>query len=68
VEDLTPEFREELTKRLKKSKGKTKLTIRVCDSRSEVAVSFYPKKLTIGVTQELLDFFKDNDIRFSLQS
>jgi DNA polymerase-3 subunit alpha len=68
VEDLTTEFREELTKRLKKSKGKTKLNIRVCDSRTDVAVNFYPKKLTIGVTQDLLDFFKDNDIRFSLQS
>jgi DNA polymerase-3 subunit alpha len=68
VEDLTPDFREELTKRLKKSKGKTRLTIRVCDSNTDVAVNFAPKKLTVGVTQELLDFFKDNDILFSLQS
>ena len=68
VEDLTADFREELTKRFKKSKGKSKLNIRICDGRQNVAVNFYPKKLTVGVTQELLDFLKDNDVQFSIKS
>ena len=68
IDDLTTELRQELTNRLKKSKGKTKLTLRVCDSASGVAVNFYPKKLKVGVTQELLDFFEDNALAFKLKS
>jgi DNA polymerase-3 subunit alpha len=66
IGDLTAEFREELTKMFKKSKGGSKLSIRVCDAASGVAVSLYPKKLKVGVTQQLLDFLNDNGIPFSL--
>ena len=68
VEDLTSELREELTKMFKKSKGASKLTIRVCDARSGVAVSLYPKKLKVGVSQQMLDFLSDHGIPFSLSA
>ena len=66
IGDLTAEFREELTKMFKKSKGGSKLSIRVCDAASGVAVSLYPKKLKVAVTQQILDFLSDNGIPFSL--
>ena len=70
LDDLTTELRQELTNRFKKSKGKTKLSIRVCEGAgaNSVVVTFYPKKLKVGVTQELLDFFVDNAIAFKLKS
>ncbi|MBQ2247561.1 MAG: DNA polymerase III subunit alpha [Tidjanibacter sp.] len=68
VEDLTTELRQELTQRFKKSKGKTKLNLRICDGMSSVAVTLYPKKLKVHVTQELLDFLTDNSISFRLTS
>ena len=68
VEDLTAEVREELTKRLKKNRGKSKLGVRIADASQQVAVQLFPKKLGVKVTQELLDFFDDNSIRFVLKS
>lgn len=68
LDDLTGDFREEMTTRFKKSKGKTKLTLRVCDAKSGLAVNFYPKKLKVKVTQELLDFLADNALVFKLTS
>ena len=68
LEDLTADMRQEFVQRLKKSKGKTHVTIRVCDGRTGVAMTFYPKKLKVKVTQELLDYFDDNSIIFRLSA
>ena len=68
LEDLTADMRQEFVQRLKKSKGKTRLTLRVCDGRTGVAMTFYPKKLKVNVTQDLLDYFDDNSIIFHLSA
>jgi DNA polymerase-3 subunit alpha len=67
VEDLTTEFREELTRRLKKSKGKSMLSLRVVDSRTGVMATLQPRKMRVRITQELLDFLADNGINFRTQ-
>ncbi len=65
VEDLTAELRCELVKRFKKSKGKTRLSIHIIDSRTGVHVALQPRKLRVRITQELLDFLNDNGINFA---
>ena len=68
LDDLTSDFVERFTKQIKRSKGKTRLHLRVCDSKTDVQVELFPKKLKVEVSQELLDFFEENGIRYRLRS
>ena len=68
LEDITPEFVEMFTKQMKRSKGKSRLHLRVCDRKTGVQVELFPKKLKVEASQALLDFFEENGILYRLKS
>lgn len=68
LEEITPEFVELFTKQIKRSKGKSRLHLRVVDRKKGVQVELYPKKIKVDVSQALLDFFDENGIAYKLKS
>ena len=61
VNELTETFVRELTERIKESKGKTILRIKVRDSESDVAVQMYSNTYKI-LPRDMVAFFEDNGI------
>ena len=61
VNELTETFVRELTERIKESKGKTILRIKVRDNESDVAVQMYSNTYKI-LPRDMVAFFEDNGI------
>ncbi len=67
VEHINPDFRKRLTKMLRKSKGKSALTLYVTDRQNDLAVEFVSRKFRITPTVELLDFLEAENLPYRIR-
>ena len=66
VNNITPEFIEELLEVVKHSKGKTSLHFSIYDPTEGVGVNMHTKKRRVTFTDELRKFFDKNEITYTL--
>jgi DNA polymerase-3 subunit alpha len=66
IADITHSFIEEMNQAVRKSKGKTRLWVKVYDPQEKVSLTCYSKTLKVNLTQELADFFDRNEITYVL--
>ena len=66
VKNIDCDFRKELIKKLKESKGSTTLTIKLLDYEKKYAVEFVSMKYQLSLTKTLLDYFDSIPIEYSL--
>ncbi len=67
VEDITPEFIESLATKIKAAKGETTLRAVVYDARSRVQVNLFSRTHRVALTQELVSFLDERDVKYTLQ-
>ena len=67
VECITPEFRKNLLKTLRKSKGKSALTLYVTDRHNDLAVEFISRKFRVTPTLELLEFLATENLPYKIR-
>ena len=56
----------ELTGKLRESKGKKVLHFTIVDREAQVSLNLFSKSYKVGLTQPLVDFLDDNQIRYSI--
>lgn len=66
VEDVTPTLVRELTEKVKQAKGETLLRISVVDREAHVSLSLFSKSHKVSLTQSLVSYLDDNEIRYSI--
>jgi DNA polymerase-3 subunit alpha len=66
IADITHSLIEEMNQVVRKSKGKTRLWVKVYDPHEKVSLTCYSKTLKVNLTQELADFFDRNEIAYVL--
>ena len=66
VDEITPRLIEELTARVDESKGDTVLRFTVFDPATNVASRFFSKSRKVGLTQGLVNYLDDNNIRYTI--
>ena len=66
LEAITPGLVEELTRRVKKSKGKTILRFTVLDREAQVSLNLFSKSCRVDLTQSLIGFLDDNSLQYSI--
>ena len=66
VNELTETFVRELAERVKESKGKTTLRIKVLDAENDVSVQMYSKTFKVAV-KDIAAFCNDNDIKYQIK-
>lgn len=68
VTRLNKEFRKDLMKHLKASKGKKMLVVKALDYENRIAVEFVSRKVKVDVSNELIDYLREHDIDHSVVS
>ncbi|HIW66049.1 MAG TPA: DNA polymerase III subunit alpha [Candidatus Alistipes intestinipullorum] len=66
VEEITERLIRELTGKIRESKGKTVLHFTIVDREAQVSLNLFSKSYKVGLTQPLVDFLDDNQIRYSI--
>ena len=66
VEDVTPTLVRELTEKVKEAKGETLFRISVIDREAHVALSLFSKSHKVSLTQSLVSYLDDNEIKYSI--
>ncbi len=66
VADLTEELVDKLSLTARENRGKVILRVKVYDPATDVAVSLYSKTVKVGLTGELVRFFDDYSLRYTL--
>ena len=66
LEAITPGLVEELTRRVKESKGKTILRFTVLDREAQVSLNLFSKSCRVDLTQSLIGFLDDNRLQYSI--
>ncbi|WP_304401590.1 DNA polymerase III subunit alpha, partial [uncultured Alistipes sp.] len=66
VGDLTEELVDKLSFTARENKGKVVLRVKVYDPATDVAVSLYSKTVKVGLTGDLVRFFDDYSLRYTL--
>ena len=66
VNNITPDFIEQLLEVVKHSKGKTSLHFSIYDPTEGVGVNMHAKKRRVAFTDELRKFFDKNEIQYTL--
>ncbi|MFA5713968.1 MAG: DNA polymerase III subunit alpha, partial [Bacteroidales bacterium] len=65
VEQITSKFRKLLVEKLKESKGKTHLSVKLIDRENKIVVDFLSLKYRVLLSSDLLNFFDRNEISYS---
>ncbi|MCR5840670.1 MAG: hypothetical protein K6G86_01180, partial [Bacteroidales bacterium] len=63
---LSPDFRDKLVKLLKKSKGKTALSLFLHDKTTGYNLEFYSKKFQVGVCEEFISSLQKLGVQYSV--
>ena len=66
VEEITPDFTREFTEAVERNKGKSILRVKVWDRRHDVSLGMTSRAHKVMITNDLLDFFEDNSVRYLL--
>ena len=66
LEAITQGLVEELTRRVRKSKGKTILRFTILDREAQVSLNLFSKSCRVDLTQSLIDFLEDNSLQYSI--
>lgn len=66
VEDVTAQLIGELSERVRASKGDTLLRLNVFDRQAHVSVNLFSKSHKVTLSQELVDYLDENDIKYSI--
>ena len=66
VEEVTRTLIDELTARVRESKGQTVLRLNLYDRESQVSLSLFSKSYRVGITSELVSYLDDQNIRYSI--
>ncbi|MEG2239507.1 MAG: DNA polymerase III subunit alpha [Alistipes sp.] len=66
IEEITTDLVRKLTEKVKESKGTTTLRLTVFDREVQVGVSLYSKSFKVGLTQDLVSFLDDNELKYSI--
>ena len=66
VEDVTPTLVRELTETVKEAKGETLFRISVIDREAHVSLSLFSKSHKVSLTQSLVSYLDDNEIKYSI--
>lgn len=66
VEEVTTELIGELSAKVRESKGDTLLRINVYDREGQVAVRLFSKGHKVSLTQSLVSYLDDNEIKYSI--
>ena len=63
---LSPEFRENLVKMIKKNKGNVPLTMYLYDPEKKWNIEFLSRKFRVAVTDQLIEDLRKLQIRYSV--
>ena len=66
VEEVTRTLIDELTARVRESKGQTVLRLNLYDRESQVSLNLFSKSYKVGITRELVSYLDDHSIRYSI--
>ncbi len=66
VDEITERLIHDLTERVRASRGKTILRFTLYDKESHVSLNLFSKSYKVSLTQSLVDYLDDNQIRYSI--
>lgn len=66
IEDVTEELIRELSERVRESKGSTVFRMNVYDRQAQVSLNLFSKTYKVSLTQPLVAYLDDNDIKYSI--
>ena len=66
IEEVSKAQAEDLAKVLHKNKGQTLVRVNVFDREGQVVVNFSSKTLKVGLTQPLVDYLDENEIKYTI--
>ncbi|WP_419493941.1 DNA polymerase III subunit alpha, partial [Alistipes communis] len=65
VEEITRDLIARMGRSVKEAKGNTLLRLNVYDRQAQVSLNLFSKSYKVSLTQELVSFFEDNDIKYT---
>ena len=66
VEEITRDLIARMGRSVKEAKGNTLLRLNVYDRQAQVSLDLFSKSYKVSLTQELVSFFEDNDIKYTV--
>ena len=66
VEEVTESLIRDLTDRVRESKGDTLLRLNVFDREAHVSVNLFSKSHKVTLSQALVDYLDENEIKYSI--
>ena len=66
AEEITRDLIARMGRSVKEAKGNTLLRLNVYDRQAQVSLNLFSKSYKVSLTQELVSFFEDNDIKYTV--
>ncbi|MBR5850552.1 MAG: DNA polymerase III subunit alpha [Alistipes sp.] len=66
IHELTEQFIKEFVPVVKRSKGKTQLRVQLYDPQEQVQLRLFSKKYRVELTQELIDYLNENELKYTI--
>ena len=66
VEEITRDLIARMGRSVKEAKGNTLLRLNVYDRQAQESLNLFSKSYKVSLTQELVSFFEDNDIKYTV--
>ena len=66
VEEITRDLIARMGRSVKEAMGNTLLRLNVYDRQAQVSLNLFSKSYKVSLTQELVSFFEDNDIKYTV--
>lgn len=66
VEEITRDLIARMGRSIKEAKGNTLLRLNVYDRQAQVSLNLFSKSYKVSLTQGLVSFFEDNDIKYTV--
>ena len=66
VQEVTQELIRDLSERVREARGETLFRINVYDRDAHVSLSLFSKSYKVSLTQSLVGYLEDNDIKYSI--
>lgn len=66
VEEITRDLIARMDRSVKEAKGNTLLRLNVYDRQAQVSLNLFSKSYKVSLTQGLVSFFEDNDIKYTV--
>ena len=66
VQEVTQELIRDLSERVREARGETLFRVNVYDRDAHVSLSLFSKSYKVSLTQSLVGYLEDNDIKYSI--